>query len=724
MATTEINQKSDSYSNGRIPAMTTVTMRKAFYEWLNEGNAKRYSVNHILASIDKYSAYAVRKKISVSGFWEYQEHDLFRPVYNKMLGLILLRIIDKNTYRVFIVAGQLYMRFLRDMSQKQMSPFLAEEDDKPVSLPKHLIKPPIASESVIAWLLTQPNANGTLYLEGVVRQYMRLLRSTPIKFDITIDLEKRNVFECQTSGELITLWDIFKTATNYRQVNMDTSGMFSAGMGCLMRYLTHLEKQGETSTENMIETKGLFLLGIDEEISNVLDAVLVEKFSNGFRYTSKIEIGRLRKFAGNLLNRDVSLPDDDILNYIKSQGTEHDGKIYIVKTETIDHIYDLANAYFDSGAIAIFYSEFYSKNEPWLFESSVISEEMLKKILQTRFAKLYFTHTYFGKTNESVYNVLRSEVGRVWSDDVLITYEKLARRLSYVPQSRIEQFLGSSNSGDYIWNSVGEYTHISKIAISECEIKQIADFVETEICAHSYASLADVPLDEIAEHNHELSRTAIQTGVFQICLSEKYDRRGKIITRKGYSVDAISIMREYCRSVESCTLDDLLAFEKELTGEQHRWIPMQAGYDVLIRTGRNSFIAEKYVNFDVSTADGAIEHFLHGGEYVPLKAVVTFAMFPPCGQTWNLFLLESYCWRFSEMFRFESLAVNSKNAGVIIRKNSKLSYLDIMADAVEKANVVLKENAVMQFLFENGYVGKRKYKKINEVIKQAATLRA
>jgi len=39
----------------------------------------------------------------------------------------------------------------------------------------------ISPEVVIAWLITQPNAKGKLYLENVVRQYMYSLRSVKVR---------------------------------------------------------------------------------------------------------------------------------------------------------------------------------------------------------------------------------------------------------------------------------------------------------------------------------------------------------------------------------------------------------------------------------------------------------------------------------------------------------------------------------------------------------------
>ena len=94
---------------------------------------------------------------------------------------------------------------------------------------EHTSNSAIDPEDVIAWLVMQPNANGTLYLENVVRQYMGVLRAAPAKLQIPVVFDVRSVFTCHTPDELNAYWDIFRAAPNYKQVNGGTSGMFSAG---------------------------------------------------------------------------------------------------------------------------------------------------------------------------------------------------------------------------------------------------------------------------------------------------------------------------------------------------------------------------------------------------------------------------------------------------------------------------------------------------------------
>jgi len=563
---------------------------------------------------------------------------------------------------------------------------------------------------------------------------MGALRTAPTKFEIpNLGIDTKNVFAYHKPIELIMYWNLLKDAPNYKQVNSITSGMFSAGMSCYLRYLEHLEKDSSLNAAIDEETKDRKLetdncpttntnsASLDKETTAAIDLVLAKKFSNGFRYSNGIELSRLRRLIKDQLGKELILSDDEIVKYVRSQGTEYAGKTYIISKDTKEHIQRLVEGYFQNGAVAIFYAEFYAKHESWFFESSIVSEDMLADALRANFKSFYFTQTYFGKTNDSVYSVLQNEILRVWANEILLTYEALAERLAYIPQFRIEQHLGQNN--DFIWNTKGEFTHVSKIIIDKYKKREIANHIESEIRAHGYASISDVSLGEIIDRNYMLSITAIHNAVYFICLADKYAKNGKIITSKGQNINALHIIKEYCKTLDRCTLDDLLDFERDLTGECYRWIPMQAGYDVLVRIDENTFVAERYIHFDTSVIDTAIEYFLHGGEYIPLQSVTTFAMLPHCGQAWNLFLLESYCRRFSDDFRFECLSVNSKNAGAIVRKKSRLSYTDIMVDAVAKSDISLATQPVLNFLVENGYISARRYTKVTELINQAKAIR-
>lgn len=435
-----------------------------------------------------------------------------------------------------------------------------------------------------------------------------------------------------------------------------------------------------------------------EQLTNVLS----RHFANGYRLDSPIEMTRFRSFAAEDLNEELALSDDELKAYITDCGVCYEGKVYAVSAETRKQIKKLAEDYFADGAQAIFFAEFYAKNEGWLLGSSVVSEEMLTDILRKLFPWLSFTKTYFGYTNASVSSTLESKIRRVWGEDVLLTYDQIAERLQYVPFERIKCAL--SQNGDFIWSSVETFTHISRIEITDDERESVRTVAARECNARGYVSIIDLPFGDIEDRNYELSITALHNAVYRICLSDKFDKKGKIVTRKGDVLDALTIMKEYCRTLDKCTLDDLLNYEKELTGEIHRQIPMEAGKAILIRIDKTHYVADRFVHFNSDLVDNAIELALKGN-YLPLKSFTTFGAFPDCGQTWNLFLLESYCCRFSRRFRFDAPSVNSRNAGAVIRKSCGMDYTEIMTDAVANADIPLKDDMVRRFLFDSGYTG-------------------
>ncbi len=461
-------------------------------------------------------------------------------------------------------------------------------------------------------------------------------------------------------------------------------------------------------------------LAFDPAVIMKLTDVLSSRFANGYRLNSPIELVRLRSFVAGDLGVEISLPDEELKDCIAACGTNYEGKIYVVSTETKERIKELAEDYFADGAQVIFFAEFYTKNENELFGASVVSEDMLIGILRRIFPKLSFTQTYFGHTDDSVSIVLEREILRIWGDDVLLTYEQLTERLQYIPLDRIK--LALAQNGDFIWSSVETYSHISRIEISDEEREAISAAAVRECNAHGYVSIKDLPFGEIEERNYELSVTAIHNAVYHICLSDKFDKKGKIVTRKGDVFDALTIMKEYCRTVDKCSLDELLNFEKELTGESHRWIPMEAGNTIMVRIDKDSYVADRYVRFNADLIDEAIELTVKG-DYLPLKSFTTFGAFPDCGQTWNLFLLESYCRRFSRKFRLDAPSVNSRNAGAVIRKSCVMDYTEIMADAVANADVPLKDTAVGKFLSDNGYTGRSTTAKAGEIIAKAKVIR-
>jgi hypothetical protein len=477
-------------------------------------------------------------------------------------------------------------------------------------------------------------------------------------------------------------------------------------------------KDGNNIPRSMITLK----ITLESTYKDMLTKILSKRFPNGFRQGSPIELSRFRGFAVEDFGEELVLSDEELNKLILDCGILFDGKVYVVRADIAERIKSEIDSVVADGVAIIFYSVFYSKNEDWLFLASVISKEMLKAILVNLYPQYIHKQNYFSPITRNENEVVKigREALRVWGDDVLLSYGQLSKLLPYIPVEKIKYAL--SQNGDFIWNAYGVYTHIDKVDITGEERVVITEYVAAACGKNGYASFSDIPLGGIVERNYELSVTAIHNAIYRICLSDKFNKNGKIVTRKGEALNALTIMKEYCLTIDKCSLDDLLNFERELTGEVHRWIPMEAGNTILVRIDKDTYVADRSVHFNADLIDEAIGLFVKDN-YLPLKAFTTFGAFPDCGQTWNLFLLESYCRRFSLKFRFDTPSVNSRNAGAVIRKSCGMDYTEIMTDAVANADVPLNDTAVGRFLFDSGYTGRSTNAKVSEIIDKAKAIR-
>lgn len=450
-----------------------------------------------------------------------------------------------------------------------------------------------------------------------------------------------------------------------------------------------------------------------ERICNVLE----QSFFNGFRLDSIVELDRFRGFWQSTWGEVISLSDVELTLLVKKCGIHYDKKIYVVSQQVTTKVRNMAQEYFDTGAQIIFFDTFYEKNYEWLYTSKIVSEAMLTKLFQQQFPSLIFKSSYFGYASSTMTYVLTRELLRVWGEHSLTTYENLAQSLIYIPLERIKGILGQD--GDFIWDSTETFVHISKLVITPEERESVRLFASQMCNSRGYLSTTELPLVSIAEENYELSITALQNAVYRICLVEDFDKKGKIITRKGDILDVVTILREHCLEIERCSLEDLLVFQQELTGVRTPRICMEVGSRSLVRIDEDSYVADRYIFFDTEGIDEVIDGIMDG-DCLPLRAFVTFGSFPDCGQPWNLFLLESFCRRFSHRFRFDASAYNASNIGAVIRKECDMNYDTVISHAVVKANIRLEGDLIGRFLFNNGYIGRKtasKTKKLQKSVK-------
>ena len=456
------------------------------------------------------------------------------------------------------------------------------------------------------------------------------------------------------------------------------------------------------------------------EYTDVIAEVLSARYKYGFRIGSPIELMKFRNYA-EAENINLPAEDEELEKEILATGVAFDGKIHVFSTELLEGLGQIVDCIFESGVAVIFLSSFMQEQEEWLKANYVSSESLLKEILRRSRPSFYFGQNIVTKGERMTeHESVVSEIHRIAGEDAVVWTSNLSEQLLYIPNEKIVWSLSASE--EFVRISKGKYFRMARFVCSEEDKEAIQEFVSEECNSQGYASITDIPKGSIPEENYVLSTIALYQAIFNRVLKNHYYLTGKIITADQNGIDVTTLLKAYCRGREECTATEMMEKAEELTGAVNKQYSLIALYDSLVRVDVDRFVSEERVHFEVDKIDVLLESII-GDRFVPIRKIATFALFPPCGQNWNHYLLESYCYRFSRKYRISVLNYNDKNAGMIASINLPLTYNEMLSEAAADADVELTQEAVGEYFFENGFTAKRKYSSMPEIIEKAKTIR-
>ena len=456
------------------------------------------------------------------------------------------------------------------------------------------------------------------------------------------------------------------------------------------------------------------------EASNGIAAVLKQHYEYGFKYDSIRELMRFRQFAGAM---SIELPeaDKDLRDSILSCGTVIDDKVFCKSDDMLEELRCMIDDVFTSSANVIYYESLFEKEQEWMESHVITTPDILKEYLQKNIEGCTFSKKFMIKgSRRTEKEAVTDELKRVWGTNPSNSVDDLHNRLPYIPLGNIWRVISGNDL--FVLVSEGEYLFIDRFIITEDEEKDILDFAETTCEENGFASLSDVPLGSIEEENYELTQLAIYNAIYKKVLASKFHLNGKILTKDKPDLDAITLLKQYIKDKGECTFDEVAEKVIELTGGTNRQYAFQALYDGMVRVDKNSFVANRFVNFNVDEIDAILAGFITD-DFRAIRDVTTFAMFPLCGQHWNHYLLESFCYKYSKKYSLHVLNFNDKNAGIIAEKEYTQNYSEMLAIALSRTDVELTAEVIGQYLYDTGYMAKSKYAKLCEIAQRAAELR-
>lgn len=500
--------------------------------------------------------------------------------------------------------------------------------------------------------------------------------------------------------------------SDFIKYNEQQHNRFSAAIDKLLESVgAKISKKGD---------KGNSQEGASAEVNNEIVSVLKRHYEYGFKYDSMRELMRFRQFATAM---GVTLPEEDeaLKAAILSSGIVINDKVYCKHDDMLKELQRIVEDVFSSGTGVIYYESLYENKQEWMQTHVITSPDMLKEYLQNTIAGCSFSKRFMVKGDRRPEKeAVTDELKRIWGTHPTESVYSLHDRLPYIPLKNIWHVI--SGNDHFVLASEAEYLFIDRFQITEDEKERILDFVDRSCQKNDFASLNDIPLGSIEEENYELTRLSIYNAIYKKVLSGKYHLNGKILTKDKPGLDAVMLLKQYIKGKDECTFDEIADKVVELTGCANRQYAFQALYDDMVRVDRNRFVATRFVNFSIDEIDNILDRFIINN-FRAIRDVTTFAMFPLCGQSWNHYLLESFCYKYSKKYSLHVIHFNDKNAGIIAEKDFNKEYNEMLAIALARTDVKLSPEVIGQYLFNAGYTAKSKYSVLGEIAQRALELR-
>lgn len=498
------------------------------------------------------------------------------------------------------------------------------------------------------------------------------------------------------------------------EYNNQQHNRFRAGINKLLMYI-------ENGNESITDQSDL----IDLE---PFTTILIERFPRGYRIGSHLELKKFKKYWKELFGNVPEMNDEGITKSIAKCGIVHKEKVYMpqkmldeeMKMKLLLYINDS----FRLGKKIIYYESLFKEFSEDFLDHCMYNADMLKGYLIYINDGSYYINKNFISAEVNVNVSTYDEVKNcLVQHAVPMEYDEIFSILSHIPKQKIKNILAQYN--EFISNGRNEYFHISIVTISDEELENIAMIIQSSIDESRFIGGNELidgikkKYPNIIERNTLLSDKGLRDAI-GYKLRERFSFKGNIISSQGQRLSMMEVFADFCKHRDSFTLDELKVLKQELDTV----IYFEAVYDNSLRISKNEFVAKSHAAFKLKETDAVINRFCEG-DYIAIGKIQQFGSFPDAGFSWNSFLLEHYVAMYSPNYKLVHSNYNeSVCVGGIVKKLSDIDTLDeLIIDLLAKSRIPLQKDVALQYLCDEGYLARRSYSGIEQLLIKAKELR-
>ena len=468
------------------------------------------------------------------------------------------------------------------------------------------------------------------------------------------------------------------------------------------------------------------IVSCEEKSINLMiyESLLTEKFQKGFRLDSKLELKRFKRFYAEKYGREIEDDDNSIQKYIRNIGIQHEGLVYLpdlmLRQDKKQKLLHYIERNFSEGKKAIYYEALFKEFSAELQGERVYNAGMLKTYLSyINHGSYYMGGSYITKDSNVELNPMDEVRECLIEYGAPMNLNYLYRTLPHIPSKIIKQILNFNKA--FIYNAPDEYLHVDAVELSKEELENIAEIIQQAIDDKEFMGGNELigaiaqKYPKILRHLSQFSQIGLRDAI-GYKLSGTYHFKGNIISKGDKNLSMYDVYSDYSKTRKHFTLNELNNLKRELDTN----IYFDAVYGNSLRINQDEFVSKEQAQFDIEKTDMAIDRFCTGA-YIALSEISKFGSFPDAGFPWNEYLLEHYVSDYSANYKLLHTSFNANACvGAIVRRNAGIeSFNELITNVLINSNVSLDKEYALQYLCDKGFLARRRYAEIYQILTKA-----
>lgn len=458
--------------------------------------------------------------------------------------------------------------------------------------------------------------------------------------------------------------------------------------------------------------------------------VLMQKYRGGMQFDS-IDFDSFREMYEMLFGESLKFDDLELEKRLRYCGVSYKDRLFpaesIMNKTASKRLFSYIDSSFSSGKRVLYYKAIFEDLADTFASCYTLSDEnMLRAYIKFTApkGKYYYSSDYMStEQNVSIDHTAEVEEYLLNSGKPMAT-EAVCDALSHIPREQVLKII--TTDGRFLRNAKGEYFHADILDVSDDELDSIANMIINHIQQNEYAIWADIwkeiqdSMPNFIENNIYLSSLGVRNALAKRLIGRfNFDSEVISAPRNRYSMR--DIYQLYAKHHAKFSADDIYELSKDLNTA----VNFDAIAKESVRVSHDLFVSKDSIDFNVDEIDRAIESYM-AKDYIRIREIDSFLVFPNVEYEWNEYLLESYVYSYSRKFSLlnNGFAFNNVAGAVVKKAGSIHEFVDVCAAVLADSRINLSRKEAIDYLADVNMITRKSYKDIDTAIREASRLRA